>query len=217
MKFRTDFVTNSSSSSFVAVRLTARDGQASSYVIDDLELHYHWDDLWPLEDSLYRKDGELFYQDKPLRTSADLVGALLHLIFSGELKQSPYLLESLCAVAAFEQNTLEPQALLEVLARDPAFSSLAGTEPTREAVEQALGQVDNLLCRCYLGLIPKLTDLCADAVPTLDELSTVTINTGEENWGEFDEFEEEFDDVAYLEARQGGEQIPGDEFCSFDL
>ena len=217
MKFRTDFVTNSSSSSFVAVRLTTRDGQASSYVVNDLELNYSLDDRWPLEDRLYRKDGKLYYQDKPLYTTADLAGALLHLIFSDKLKQSPCLLESLCAVAAFFQNTLEPQALLEVLANDPAFSSLAGTEPTREAVEQALGQVDNLLCRCYLGLVPQLTNLCTDAVPTLDELSTVTINTGEENWGEFEEFGEEFDEEAYLEAHQGGEQIPGDEFCSFDL
>ena len=209
MKFRTDFVTNSSSSSFVAVRLTTRDGQASSCVLDELELNYHWDDRWPLEDSLYRKDGELFYQDKPLRTPTDLAGALLHLISGGKLDLQPCLPESLCAAAAFDQNTLEPQALLEVLAKDPAFSSLAGTEPTREAVEHTLREANFCLFGGYLGALPQLAALCADTVPTLDELGAVTISCGVNDWEESEEDEDEDFD--------SDDTLPGDEFCSFDL
>ena len=207
MKFRTDFVTNSSSSSFVAVRLTTRDGQASSRFIDELDLTEDAGQF--LEGRLCRKDGELFYQDKPLHTSADLAGALLHLISSDELGRSPYRPESLCAAAAFAQNALEPQALLEVLAKDPAFSILAGTEPTREAVEQALSGVDNLLFGRYLGALPQLTALCTDTVPTLDELGAVAIHIGGEYWGESEEGEDK--DFG------SDDTVPGMELCSFDL
>ena len=203
MKFRTDFVTNSSSSSFVAVRLTTRDGRASSCVLDDLELSL------PLKSCLCRKDGELVYQDKPLRTSADLAGALLHLISGGKPDLHPCLLESLCAVAAFEQNTLEPQALLEVLARDPAFSSLAGTEPTQNAVEHALLEANVYLFDGYLGALRPLAALCANTVPALDELGAVTISCGVNDWEESEEDEDEDFD--------SDDTLPGDEFCSFDL
>lgn len=127
MKFRTDFVTNSSSSSFVAVRLTTRDGQASSRVIDELDLTEDAGQF--LEGRLCRKDGELFYQDKPLRTSADLAGALLHLISSDELGRSPYRPESLCSAAAFAQNALEPQALLRCWPETPPFPVWPGPNP----------------------------------------------------------------------------------------
>lgn len=205
MKFRTDFVTNSSSSSFVAVRLTARDGQASSCVIDDLELS------WPLKSCLCRKNGKLFYQDKPLRTPTDLAGALLHLISGGKLDLHPCLPESLCAVAAFAQNALEPQALLEVLAKDPAFSSLAGTEPTREAVEHTLLEANFYLFGGYLGALRQLSALCADTVPTLDELGAVTISCGVNDWEESEEYGNEDENFG------SDDMLPGSEMCSFDL
>lgn len=192
MKIRTDFVTNSSSSSFTMVSINTCDGRRFDLDMGEMM----WDDY----SMCHFKDGKLKYsycdtegeeKERTLKTVQQLLAVIY---FNNISEPSPY--EVIYPVFMFLIGKISPRKLLEALEDVEGFEDLQDIDPDdfddraelREALLESLAScledIDVYVDMEDAQLLRSFKE-AALSVGNLNDIANVTVHTSETNWGEF--------------------------------
>ena len=190
MKIRTDFVTNSSSSSFVTVSLVTRSGK--EYELELGEETYVEESALP-----EAVENTLVYRDDEKKYTVSTVLELLSCIYFSQFESCETVpFDVSCAIFAFLLGKLSSKKLIARLKKCDLFEELEDFDPddfddeieAREALLETLSEVLNEVYS-YIDLEDessfKTYRCIIDSVSSLSELKKVEICQSESNWDEF--------------------------------
>ena len=192
MKIRTDFVTNSSSSSYTVISVNTCDGR--KYEIDMGEMLWSEDGMCHIEDGKLKYTYWDIYGEEKERTIKTVQQLMAIIYFNNTYEPAPY--EIINPVFAFLIGKSSPLKLLEVLEDVEGFEDLQDIDPDdfddrtelREAVLESLvaclEEVDIYVDMEDEQQIVSFEDIVRN-IDDLKDIANVTVHTSETNWGEF--------------------------------